>query len=229
MTPENLEVSLPLAGPTSRALALFIDTYLQFAVLMVLTWIVSVLLVPTTEEFLALLPALAVGFSELYFIGFELARNGQTPGKRALGLRVLRSDGRSLTTADSLLRNLLRAVDWLPFGYALGLVCQLLGGRHQRMGDLIAGTVVVEENPLEGWHTLPPPRHRVPQAHLLRPEDLQWIHRFQARATRLTPQQRQQAAQYLAGALTRRLQMEVPHPRSSEGVLSDLLWSCEVP
>jgi uncharacterized RDD family membrane protein YckC len=81
-----------------------------------------------------------------YFVIFEWAWSGQTPGKRWLRLRVIREDGRPVTFWESAARNLLRIFDIEPFPfYSVGLVSVFLSSRDQRVGDLVAGTVVVRE------------------------------------------------------------------------------------
>lgn len=78
-----------------------------------------------------------------YFIVFELLWAGQSPGKRIVGLRVVKTGGYALRFPDSLLRNLLRAVDFLPIFYGVGLTSLLLTRHCQRLGDIVAGTLVV--------------------------------------------------------------------------------------
>ena len=79
---------------------------------------------------------------------FEAFWNGQTPGKRLVGLRVLSVTGRPVHVGEAILRNLLRVVDSLPGVYAVGIVSVLASSRSQRLGDLAAGTVVVHEKAL---------------------------------------------------------------------------------
>ncbi len=80
-----------------------------------------------------------------YYVAFELLWDGQTPGKRAIGLRVLRDSGHPLGFLDSLIRNLLRLVDFLPLYYGIGVLTMLIDARWRRLGDLAAGTIVVKE------------------------------------------------------------------------------------
>ncbi len=82
-----------------------------------------------------------------YFTLFEMSSRGQTPGKRRVGLRVIREGGYPLSFAASFLRNLLRIVDFLPFGYAVGVTAAVLGSRWQRLGDLAARPRVVGAHP----------------------------------------------------------------------------------
>ena len=92
-----------------------------------------------------------------YFAAFEALWGGQTPGKRAVGLRVISVTGQPITTFDALLRNLLRIVDQMPGIYAVGVLSIFFTARNQRLGDLVAGTVVVQE------HGLPQARRRRPR------------------------------------------------------------------
>jgi uncharacterized RDD family membrane protein YckC len=138
-TPEGIELTLNLAGPVPRALAWAVDLLLRamvvIAVLMVAGYFGAAgwgvfALVAFVVEWLA--PA-----------WFEVLWHGQTPGKRALGIAVVHDDGTPVRWDSALTRNLLRAVDFLPFFYGLGLVSMLANRDFKRLGDLAAGTVVV--------------------------------------------------------------------------------------
>src|SRR5206468_713521 len=80
-----------------------------------------------------------------YFLAFEILWNGQTPGKRLVGLRVIRETGYPIRPVDAVIRNLVRVVDWLPVGYGVGILTMLLNGRSRRLGDFAAGTIGVRE------------------------------------------------------------------------------------
>ncbi len=85
-----------------------------------------------------------------YFIFFEWLWNGQTPGKRWLKLRVIREDGRPITFWEAMVRNLLRNFDMMPAPfYSIGLISVFANSRDQRVGDFVAGTVVVREREAE--------------------------------------------------------------------------------
>jgi uncharacterized RDD family membrane protein YckC len=138
-TPEGIELTLHLAGPVPRALAWAIDFVLRIGVVFVVqlaalplgkTGIGVVLLTWFVVEWL--LPA-----------WFETFWQGQTPGKRAFNLAVLNDDGTPVRWPAALTRNLLRAVDFLPLAYGIGLVTMLSNRDFKRLGDLAAGTVVV--------------------------------------------------------------------------------------
>jgi uncharacterized RDD family membrane protein YckC len=84
-----------------------------------------------------------------YFAIFEAIWNGQTPGKRRMGIRVIKDSGRPITPAESVARNLLRLVDQLPTLYAVGVVSIALSKQNKRLGDFVAGTIVVREKSLQ--------------------------------------------------------------------------------
>jgi uncharacterized RDD family membrane protein YckC len=142
-TPEGLEVDLVLAGLGSRFAARLIDTLVQAAAIVALIvvsaelsnggWIVAAMFV------LFFLIVFA------YDIGCEVIASGRTLGKRAAGLRVVRSGGQPVGFVASLIRNVLRIVDFLPSFYLLGAILIVASRQNQRLGDLAAGTLVVRE------------------------------------------------------------------------------------
>ncbi len=146
--PEGVVFSLPLAGPATRFLAWLLDLLLTVAVIL---GILTVL-----RPFLALLPDVGGGVAVLllfavpifYGILFESLWRGQTPGKRALRLRVMDAGGLRLDFRQVVVRNLLRAVDILPYLYLVGGAASLFSRRAQRLGDLAADTVVVRSERL---------------------------------------------------------------------------------
>ena len=162
-TPENIELSYALAGPASRAAAYFID-------LLVMSVVCQLAINLLVAAFAALFSALGLD-SELwiaaivglfafalyngYFILLEWLMNGQTPGKRLLHIRVIKQGGYALRFFDTLLRNLLRVIDFLPLFYGVGLTSLLLTRDSQRVGDLVAGTLVVYQEPVETDSLLP--------------------------------------------------------------------------
>ena len=96
-----------------------------------------------------------------YFAIFEIIWKGQTPGKRFAGIRVIKESGRPINAFEAIGRNLMRAVDVLPGVYGVGLVTMLLNQQSRRLGDFVAGTVVVHEKPTEAvkptWNTATDP------------------------------------------------------------------------
>lgn len=138
-TPEGVALQLPAAGPWLRALAWAIDACLRVVLL------IAVMLLGGLfgQAGTGLLLIVAFGLLWLYPVLFEVLWNGQTPGKRALRLQVVRSDGTPIGWRGSFVRTLMRTVDMLPFGYAAGLVCTLFDRSGRRLGDLVAGTLVI--------------------------------------------------------------------------------------
>jgi uncharacterized RDD family membrane protein YckC len=154
-TPEQIPLEFSLAGIGSRFLALALDTLLQVLALFSLSFIALLALgsgFPSSRGRLwgaagIVLVAFLIQFG--YFAFFEAVWNGQTPGKRYVHLRVINESGRPINTYQSLARNLLRIVDSIPGIYAVGILCALLNGKNKRLGDYVAGTVVVHEGPLD--------------------------------------------------------------------------------
>lgn len=150
-TPESVAFAYDLAGPASRGAALMVDSALLLAI--ILAEVLAVLLAGTligAEEATPWLLAAGASLAFItywgYYIFGEVFRNGRTPGKQALGIRVVRDDGGRVGVLDSIIRNLLRLVDMLPGYYAVGLVSLLLSRTNKRLGDMAAGTVVVRDS-----------------------------------------------------------------------------------
>ncbi len=157
-TPEQMALEFAVAGVGSRFLALAIDTLIQivagFGVLIVVG--VSLGLGGLTDFFqrqsVWLIAAVVAAIFLLnfgYYAIFEVLWNGQTPGKRKVGIRVIKESGRPLTAAETIGRNFLRILDQLPGFYALGFIVALLNDKNKRLGDFIAGSLVVRETPFE--------------------------------------------------------------------------------
>jgi len=146
-TPENVWLTFRLAGLPSRMLAYTLDLSFRAIFLVAMSVVISILS-PflsfsglSAGVFLVLMFLLEWGYGTI----FEAFWGGKTPGKHILKLRVVKTGGCAISFYDSMLRNLLRAVDVLPFFYGVGLVSVLLTRRMQRLGDLVAGTIVVRE------------------------------------------------------------------------------------
>ncbi len=137
-TPEGIQIQLPMAGPLIRSLAWLIDLLIR-AVAYILAAIALSFLGEVGQGILLI----ALFFAEwLYPTVFE-ALKGATPGKMVMGLYVTMDDGTALTWQASLIRNLLRLVDFFPFFYVTGLICALSNQQFKRLGDLVAGSIVV--------------------------------------------------------------------------------------
>jgi len=151
-TPEGIELRLPLAGPVPRALAWLIDLLLRLGIFTIVSGVSALL---GAELNAAVLILLAFFLEWFYPVVCEAHLGGATPGKRAFGLQVLHDDGTPVGWSASLIRNLLRAIDFLPFLYGLGLCSMLANRDFKRLGDLAAGTVVVYREDRRRAHAVP--------------------------------------------------------------------------
>ena len=138
-TPEGCELALAAAGPFSRALAWAIDLAVRLFIWMSLAQ--GLMLVGQAGMGGVLLAGFLLEW--LAPVGFEVLWHGQTPGKRVLGLTVLHDDGTPVGWQASFIRNTLRFVDFLPVAYATGFITMLITADGKRLGDLVAGTIVV--------------------------------------------------------------------------------------
>jgi len=191
-TPEGVELQLRPAGPVVRALALGLDQIIVWAGLFLA-------MIP-----LAMLNAVGMGIwlillflaQWLYPVLFEVLGSGQTPGKRAFRLRVLMEDGLPITWRPSLLRNLLRVVDALPAAYTVGLLACFCSRNFQRLGDQVAGTLVVHVEPGQRPQAMPEvPALNVPQVLTL--DEQSALLDFGTRSLHLNPARAEELADIL--------------------------------
>ncbi len=196
--PEGIFLELSPAGLSARLLAFLIDLFLRMALVMVasmaLTWAGGM----GFGLFLILL-FLVEWF---YPVVFELGLRGATPGKRALGLKVVMDSGLPVTPAASLVRNLLRTADFLPFLYAGGVLSMLVRPDFKRLGDLAAGTWVIYDRPAHVPRTsaLPSAVPLAPARPLTSAQQAVLV-ALAARAPRLTPERVEELAQLARGGL----------------------------
>ena len=142
--PEGIDIQAEVAGPVVRGLALALDFMLRGVII----GVIAIVLI------LALGADIAGGFLLIswfvlewfYPVIFEVLRHGQTPGKKAFGLVVVNDDLTPIRFEASVIRNLLRAADFLPAGFMFGLTAMALSKDFKRLGDLAAGTLVVYQH-----------------------------------------------------------------------------------
>ncbi|MBX3208545.1 MAG: RDD family protein [Labilithrix sp.] len=171
-TPEHIVFHYRVAGPARRALGHVLDLALCYGAVVVLGVIVVLAALGGGIDSGEIGSAAKAGFGLvllalfaaqwIYFVVWE-AVFGRSPGKMAVGLRVVTTSGRPIGWRAAALRNLLRAADLLPVGYLVGVVSMALSSRFQRLGDLVAGTmVVVPENarPARALELSPPAEPR---------------------------------------------------------------------
>ena len=212
-TPENVVLDVELAGIGNRALALAID-YAILSVVAVLGFVGFVLLALSASEpqrnWLAAL-AILTGFAVYgsYFVFFEALWQGQTPGKRFVHIRVVLEDGRPIGLPQAGLRALLRPLDDLIY---LGAVCIILNKREKRIGDWVAGTLVVQEVPPTLEIKVSPEAITLaeqltgrPELLPLPPNDYAIVQRFLQQRRDMDPEARRQVARRLAEQLCERM------------------------
>ncbi len=146
-TPEHVTFRVHVAGPSRRAVAYGVDLILRGLVLVILALVIEMAGVDVAFEQTSTGVLLVIMFSLEwgYYILFESLWSGQTPGKRMVSLRTVKESGVPLTFLDVVLRNLLRGADWLPAFNVVGLLVMAVDGRFRRLGDMVAGTMVVQE------------------------------------------------------------------------------------
>jgi uncharacterized RDD family membrane protein YckC len=142
---EGIEIRLRMAGPMLRAGAYLIDFLIRAAVLViggVVLMFAGVAIGDRVAGGMILLGWFLMDW--LYPVVFEAGKRGATPGKQAMGLRVVQTTGSPITLGQAVVRNFLRFIDGMPmFTYGFGLTSCLASKRFQRLGDLAAGTVVI--------------------------------------------------------------------------------------
>jgi uncharacterized RDD family membrane protein YckC len=243
-TPENVEISCRLAGYGTRFLAMMVDYLIIISLLIGLSitvWILRILFLPVSL-FVGTGPmGLAMGFWILgffiivwgYFIGFEAKWGGQTPGKRLFGIRTRNDFGGGITFFQATIRNLLRTIDILPFGYFVGGMVMLCNARQKRLGDLVAGTIVIKEKKLDlpspspiiynGENPLAQdPIMRKGIKERMRKEEKELLFELLRRANRIEFRERMKLMEEFSDHLSRRLNIEKPHYLSTERFLHQI-------
>jgi uncharacterized RDD family membrane protein YckC len=233
-TPEQISLEFPLAGVGSRGYALCIDTLIQIAAALV----VGLIVVFTTSDLerswvqarnweiaiaLFLLFCLYWG----YFAIFEILWNGQTPGKRKAKIRVISASGRPITPFEGIGRNFMRAIDSIGF-YLVGSITCAIDKQNRRLGDMVAGTVVVHEVEEQGvfyWYgqsksaSAPSVSQQVSA---LTGQEFQLIETFLARRLDIPNLQRLESARAIADRMGERLKVAKEQRPSDEEFLEEI-------
>lgn len=244
-TPEHIEFSYNVAGIGSRFLAAIVDTLILVVIQIVLTTVMMALLSAVEDALgnaissilLAVWILLTFVFLWGYYLFFELAWNGQSPGKRAVRLRVVREGGRPTTFVSSAIRNLIRFIDFLPGFYGLGVLVMFIDPRARRLGDLAGGTLVVKERQAVSLESLssraePLPMQQpaasagqaLPNLHLISNHDYDLVQDFLRRRHELGRDSRVRLGVQLANMLHARLGLQTrggDHEKFLEQVARD--------
>jgi uncharacterized RDD family membrane protein YckC len=236
-TPEQTALEYPIAGLGSRFLALLADTAIQ-VVLAFFAVIIGTFIAAALAKIWGLGPqwifAIIIVFAFLlnsgYFALFETVWNGQTPGKRFAQVRVIKDDGRPIGAYEAIVRNALRLVDVLPGMYGVGLISIFLSTQSKRLGDYVAGTVVVHEKTLEGVRpyvattideTLPPI-----DATKVTLEEVQLIETFLNRRDNLEPAVRTTMASQISDRLAKKMEVQIYGWPRTERFLEAVIEQC---
>lgn len=137
-TPEGIELSLTPAGIVPRAGAWLIDFLIRMLIMMVASFLVIM-----EEAGMGIMLVIYFLVDWFYSVFFEVFKNGQTIGKRSFEIAVVMDSGMPIGWQASMIRNLLRVADFLPFMFFAGILTSLINGQNKRLGDIVAGTMVV--------------------------------------------------------------------------------------
>jgi uncharacterized RDD family membrane protein YckC len=247
-TPELVSIELPLAGIGSRFIAILVDSFVLGSALLLLiflaVYIISALgaISPKAANwglgiFFLILFLLFWG----YFALFEAFNNGRTLGKRVAKIRVIHQSGRGVNFVEALARNLVRFIDYMPGFYGVGIAAMFMSRRSQRLGDMVAGTLVVREREVEApmWgestsrtltaaalaprSPIPPPHLRVvlpaPALAKLSASDLEVLEGFFSRRLDMDLATRAALASRIASALCAKSGLAIPPETSIETFL----------
>jgi uncharacterized RDD family membrane protein YckC len=235
-TPEQIDLEFPLAGLGSRALAMMFDTLIQ-AVVVLVVFIVLAFTEPDLANHWVSARNWTIAIEVFgafclywgYFAVFEVIWSGQTPGKRHAKIRVISETGRPVTVFEAIARNFLRVIDSIA-GYGVGCIAIAIDRRNRRLGDMVAGTVVVHEVERQEdayWYASSNPS--VPgllqTVTKLNIQELQLIEAFLNRRLDLPPERRQQTGKEIAERIGQRLGIGPTDRPSDENFLEEVTRS----
>ena len=227
-TPEHVPIRLEPAGAGSRFLATLIDFFLVSAISSAIGTILVIAL-PSIGIALAITVSFILQWG--WHVFFEVKKQGRTPGKRALRLRVIDARGLPVSLYQSLVRNIVRALDFAPAFYGIGAIATLVTPTRRRLGDIVADTLVIRDaQPLAyKGHLAADRRHnslRTPRVlRLIRNrislEEREFLVTLCLRADRMSPAARYDLMQEVADEYRRKLDVE-EESLSGENFVRDL-------
>jgi uncharacterized RDD family membrane protein YckC len=214
-TPEQVHLEFVLAGIGSRFMAVFLDTLIQIVLYVVLFFMAIGLAAVNDFSKSRSMWILAVVFFAIfcinwgYYAAFEIFWQGQTPGKRWAGIRVIKESGRPINAFEAITRNLIRVVDLFPGFYGFGVVTMMLNRKNRRLGDFVAGTIVVHETSEREspvfFNTADSSQFSYPQAAKLTLQEAELIETFLARRLDIPSQVRFHSAMRITEMVSSRL------------------------
>lgn len=234
-TPEQIALELPLAGIGSRFLALAIDSVLQVVCVLAL-FIVGAL---ASASYVNLAGGAGRFFSQTvgaitlivvpfcmywgYFAFFEILWQGRTPGKRIAGIRVIHQTGRPMNAVECIGRNLMRGIDFLPGFYGVGLITMMCNAQNRRLGDFVAGTIVVHDKAMESvapnWGEQQPAQPVQPELRKLTPDDLVLIETYLNRRYEIDQIVRQNTATRIVAMIAEKTSVQKPADQRDDDFL----------
>jgi uncharacterized RDD family membrane protein YckC len=237
-TPEQTALEYPIAGLGSRFLALLADTAIQ-VILAFFVFILGAFIGAELAKIwglalqwvFAIIIISAFLLNSGYFALFEILWNGQTPGKRYAQIRVIKDDGRPIGVYEAIVRNAVRLVDALPGMYGIGLTSIFLSRQSKRLGDYVAGTVVVHEKTLEGvrpYVATPNLDESLPpiDASKVTLEEVRLIEAFLNRRDNLEPAVRTTMAMQIANRLAQKMEAQIYGWPRTERFLEAVMEQC---
>ncbi|MGB7845091.1 MAG: RDD family protein [Candidatus Acidiferrum sp.] len=236
-TPEQTALEYPIAGLGSRFLAILADTAIQLVLAFFVIIAGSIIGIGVAalgglgpQWVVAIIVFLLFLLNSGYFALFEIFWNGQTPGKRYAQVRVIRDDGRPIGTYEALVRNALRLVDSLPAMYGIGLISIFFSRQSKRLGDFVAGTVVVHEKTLEGVRPYAETKidETLPPIDVLKVtlEEIQLVEAFLNRRDSLEPAVRTNMAMQIANRLAAKMEVKIYGWPRTERFLEAVMEQC---
>ena len=233
-TPEQIDLEFPVAGLGSRGMALLIDSLIQLVVVVIVVVLTSMISPDLSRYWVTAGKWMTAAVIFLifclywgYFAIFEVFWNGQTPGKRQAHIRVITSSGRPINVFEAIARNFLRAVD-SQLGYVVGAIAIAVDKRNRRLGDMVAGTVVVHELQDKGdsyWYGQQSMAATTPSVEVITAmtaQEFQLIETFLNRRLDLPYEQRQKTAIDIADHIGTRLNVPPTDRPSPENFLEEL-------
>jgi len=228
-TPEHVPIRLEAAGAGSRFLALAIDSLITMGASATVAAVCRVFLPRGVVG--AIFVTVSFFLTWGWHIWFETRGNGRTPGKRALSLRVIDARGLPVTLYQSLVRNIMRVIDFLPLFYAFGAAVVLATPLRRRLGDIVADTLVIRDaQPLivrgqiaatRRHNTLRNPRVLRLIKHRVSLEEREFLLSLCMRAEKLSPSARYDLMESVAAAYREKLDIE-EEKLSGENLVRDL-------
>jgi len=229
-TPEHVEIRLEPAGAGSRFLAIVIDAVIVLGITIALGFALMQLLPPGVTAAIVLTANFAITWG--WHVYFETQHGGRSPGKRALRLRVVDARGLPVSLHQSLVRNIMRAIDFAPMFYGFAAIATLVDPRRRRLGDVVADTLVIRDARPLAWrgqlaaerryNSLRTPRVLRLIRHRISLEEREFLLALCIRADKMSPPARYDLMEEVAAAYRTKLSIDDDEPISGETFVREL-------